>query len=74
MPFSVAAQQIHDYIVNTGGANQWTAVARSHINAKDRDVDGLIGKLKADLGAAFPNASDTHWGEIATWLFVQARH
>lgn len=73
MAFSVKAQEIHDYIVNTGEAKQWTAVARARMSAKDRDLAGLISKLKADLRDVFPDASDAHWGEIANWLFVHAR-
>jgi hypothetical protein len=81
-PFSGKAQEIHDYIVNSGRAGDWIGVAKSLVNRTDqyrpgkpymRDVPDLKERLKVELSGAVAGANDHHWEEIADWLFDEAK-
>jgi hypothetical protein len=81
MPFSVKAQEIHAHILKTNQTDYWVGVARRYIRRKrqyqpgpaySRRLWSLTARLKAELAGAVPDASDSHWDEIANWFFELA--
>ena len=78
MPFSVKAQEIHDCILKANQTDYWVGVARRYVRRRRQYQPGphsirrlwsLIARLKVELSGAVPDANDSHWEEIANWLF-----